>query len=149
MKVILRKDVPKLGSIGDVKQVANGYGRNFLLPCKLAELATPGRIKFWKDCEARVKKQREQGLASAQDMASKLSQMTLSFSRSVGENGRLFGSVGKSDIIKSLKASSLEVHKDFIQLDSAIKAVGDYEVEIALKPGVSAKIKVSVSARSK
>jgi len=149
MKVILRKDVLKLGSAGDVKQVKTGFGRNFLIPRGLAEMATPGAMKSWKATEEQRKKKSAKEIDAAKEIAKKLSGMSLSFNRPAGEEGKLFGSVGKSDIVKSLKASGLEIDKEAIQMPSAIKTVGDAEVEIVLKPGVSSKIKVSVSARSK
>lgn len=147
MKVILRKEVPNLGNPGDIKQVADGYGRNYLLPLGMAELATPGAVKSWKATEDTRKKRFAQETEAAKETAKKISGMSLSYSRPAGEEGRLFGSVGKSDILKSLKAAGMEIGKDSVRLPSSIKAVGDFEVEVVLKPGVSSKVKVTVTAR--
>ncbi len=149
MKIILRKDVPNLGNAGTIVQVANGYGRNFLLPRGMAQIATPGTVKSWKAGEEKRKSRTAEEEKAAVETGRKLSGMVLSYNRPVGEEGKLFGSVGKSDILKSLKASGLDIHKDSIRLSSVIKAVGDLEVEIVLKPGISSKIKVKVTARNK
>lgn len=149
MKIILRTDVPNLGNAGAITRVADGYGRNFLLPRGMAQLATPGAVKSWKAGEERRKERIAEEEKAAGEMGRKLSGMVLSYNRPVGEGGKLFGSVGKSDILKSLKASGLDIHKDSIRLLSVIKVVGDCEVEIVLRPGISSKIKVKVTARNK
>jgi len=149
MKIILRKDVPNLGNAGTIIRVADGYGRNFLLPRGMAQIATPGAVKSWEAGEEWRKTRVAEGKTAAEETARKLSGMVLSYNRPVGEGEKLFGSVGKSDILKSLKASGLDIGKDSIRLPSAIKSVGDCEVEIVLKPGISSKIKVKITARSK
>ena len=147
MRVILTADVPALGRAGEVKDVADGYAQNFLLPRKLAVVATPAVLKQWE----RGKEKRSQLLAGKQGelkgLASKINGVSLSFSRPVAAEGKLFGSVGKSDIIKSLKSCGYTVDKDALVLDQSIKHVGDHEVEVRLMPEVSAKIKVIVVAR--
>ena len=149
MKVILRKDVRNIGKIGEIKQVKDGYARNFLLPRGLVELATEGALRAWKNSEAKRSKRREQEDAGLQETTKRLAAITLSFSRPVSEEGVLFGSVAKSDIIKNLRAADIKIHKDMIKLPASIKAVGNFEVEIALKTGIAAKVKVVVSAQSK
>ena len=147
MKVILKSDVDKLGHAGDVKQVADGYARNFLIPRKLALEATPAALKWSEKGAERRAKRQEKLLSVAQDTAGKLSSVHLSFTRPVGEQGKLFGSVGKSDIAESLKASGFTIDKKTIQLSAAIKEVGDHEIEVKLAHDIAAKIKVSVVAR--
>ena len=148
MKVILKSDVEKLGRAGDIKQVATGYARNFLIPRGMALEATPAAVKWSEKGAERRQKQREKQSTAAQETAGKLGGVHLSFTRPVGEQGKLFGSVGKSDIAESLKASGFTVDKKTILLPAAIKDVGDREVEVKLAPDVSAKIKVSVVARA-
>ncbi|MBI4348427.1 MAG: 50S ribosomal protein L9 [Elusimicrobia bacterium] len=148
MKVILRSDVDKLGRAGDIKQVATGYARNFLIPRKLAQEATPTAIKWHEKGAERRAKQREKQVSQAQEIAGKLAGVHLSFSRPAGDQGKLFGSVGKSDISDSLKASGFTIDKKSIGLAAAIKEVGDHEVELKLAPEVTAKIKVSIVARA-
>ena len=147
MKVILRSDVEKLGRAGDIKQVAAGYARNFLIPRGKAMEATASVVKWFEKGAERRQKQREKQVSQAQETAGKLAGVHLSFTRQVGEQGKLFGSVGKSDIVDSLKASGFAIDKTGVVLAAAIKEVGDHEVEVKLAPEVSAKIKVSVVAR--
>ena len=148
MKVILRSDVEKLGRSGDIKQVAAGYARNFLIPRGMAMEATPSAMAWFEKRAQRRLKVREKHVSQAQEAAAKLAGVQLSFTRQVGEQGKLFGSVGKSDIADSLKASGFTIDKKGIALAAAIKEVGEHEIEVKLAPEVSAKIKVSVVARS-
>ena len=149
MKVILKKDVPNLGKCGDVKQVRDGYGRNYLLPKGVVELATEGAMKAWKNSEEKRGKRVSRENVGLQELAKKISAITLSFSRPVAEDGAMFGSVAKSDIIKNLAAADIEVHKDMIRLPASIKAVGVSEIEIALKADIVAKVKITVTAQNK
>jgi large subunit ribosomal protein L9 len=148
MKVILRSNVAKLGRAGDVKDVKDGFGRNFLLPNKLAQVATPAALKAWEQAKSRRDKAAAALLGKTKELAGKVNGVSLSFSRPAGAEGKLFGSVGKSDIVKSLKSCGFTVEKDAVVLDAAIKLVGDHEVELKLHPEVSAKVKVTVTARA-
>lgn len=147
-KVILRSDVPKLGAAGDVKSVSAGFARNYLLPRGLALPATEAALALFKKTEAKRKTALDKKLADAKALAGKLEGTALSFSRASAAEGKLFGSVGKTDIAKSLKASGFDVDRVTVQLEAPIKAVGDTEVAIQLHPQVSAKIKVTVLARA-
>ena len=149
MKVILKKDVNNIGRMGEIKQVKDGYARNFLLPRGLVEPATEGARRAWKNSEVKRSKRLDQENAGLQETASRLAAITLSFSRPVSEDGVMFGSVAKSDIIKNLQAADIRIHKGMIKLPASIKAVGNFEVEITLKMGIAAKVKVVVSAQSK
>ena len=149
MKVILKKDVANLGKTGELKTVRDGYGRNFHMPRGLAETATPGAMKAWKNSEAKRTKRVSVQTTGLVALAAKISGVTLSFSRPVSEEGTMFGSVAKSDIMKNLAAADIEVHKDMIKLPASIKAVGSFEVEIALKPEIMAKVKITVTAQTK
>ena len=149
MKVILKKDISNIGMTGEIKQVKDGYARNYLLPRGLVEPATEGALKAWKNSEARRSKRLTQENTGLTETAKRLTAITLSFSRPVSEDGIMFGSVAKSDIIKNLQAADIKIHKDMIKLPASIKAVGNFEVEIALKQNITAKVKVAVSAQSK
>ncbi|GAB4029094.1 MAG: 50S ribosomal protein L9 [Elusimicrobiota bacterium] len=148
MKVILKKDLRTLGRAGDIKQVKDGYARNYLLPRGIAELATEGAVKSWKSAEEKRKKKREQENKALSAIAEKISAITLSFTRKVNEEGQMFGSVAKSDLLKSLKAADIEINREMIDLPNSIKAVGNFEVPVYLNADVSAKIKVSVVPQS-
>lgn len=148
MKVILKTDVDKLGAAGEVRTVTDGFARNYLIPRGLVLKATPAVTRWFEKGKERREKMREQSGQEVRDLASRLTGVTLSFTRPVGDNGKLFGSVGKSDVVKSLKASGFAIDKNSVALDSAIKEVGDFEVEIRLHADAVAKIKVSILARS-
>jgi len=149
MKVILKKDVSNLGRSGEIKTVKDGYARNFLMPRGMAELATEGALRAWKNSADKRAKRVAAEDSSLKELAVRLSAITLSFSRPVSEEGVMYGSVAKSDIIKNLAAADIEIDKDMIRLPASLKAVGTFEVEIALKQDITAKIKVAVSAQSK
>ncbi|MFA6004563.1 MAG: 50S ribosomal protein L9 [Elusimicrobiota bacterium] len=147
MKVILRSTVDNLGRAGDIKDVSDGFGRNFLLPNHLAIRATAAAIREWEKCKDKRAKTVSAEISVAKTLAEKLSGVKLSFTMPASPEGKLFGSVGKTDILKSLKASGFEVDKTTLRLEAPIKAVGEHEVELRLQPEVSAKVKVAVVAR--
>lgn len=144
MKVILKQNVKNLGMTGDVVEVKPGYARNFLVPQSLAEIATPGAIKNWQLGAERRAKKIEAEIKEAQAVAAKLEGVVLAFTKTVNSDGVVFGSVNKADIFKGLSALGLEVTKDSIELNMPIKALGETEVGIYLKPTVSAKIKIKI-----
>jgi len=148
MKIILKKDVRKLGRAGDVKTVKDGYARNFLIPNKLAELATDGAVRTWEAAQEKRKKKIEQENKVLKQIAEKISALTLSFTRTVGEEGQMFGSVAKSDIVKSLKAANIDIDREAIDLPSSIKSIGNFEVNIYLNHDVSAKLKIVVTPQT-
>ncbi len=147
MKIILRRAVENIGQAGDVKEVSDGYGRNFLLPRRLALRATPAALREWEKCKDKRAKIRSTVVASAQALAEKLSAVKLSFTMPANPEGKLFGSVGKSDVLKSLKASGFSVERGVLRLEAPIKTVGEHSLELRLQPEVSAKIMVAVVAR--
>ncbi len=149
MKVILKKDVSNLGRSGEIKTVKDGYARNFLMPRGMAELATEGALRAWKNSADKRAKRVASEDSSLKELAVRLGSITLSFSRPVSEEGVMYGSVAKSDIIKNLAAADIEIDKDMIRLTASLKAVGTSEVEIVLKQDITAKIKVAISAQSK
>lgn len=147
MKVILRSNIDKVGRAGDIKEVKDGFGRNYLLPKSLAVLATAATMKEWEKGKEKRAKLAEADIKAAKGLSDKLAGVSLSFTMPAGAEGKLFGSVGKTDILKSLKASGFEVEKHAVKLDAAIKTTGEHEVELRLQPEVSTKIKVVVVAR--
>lgn len=147
--MILKKDVPNLGTIGEIKQVRSGYARNYLIPRGFAQVATEGAIAAWNASELKRNKKIEQEKESIKKLAEKISSTTISFSKPVSEDGNLFGSVAKSDILKSLKTIDIDINKESIKLPSSIKTIGNFEVEISLKYGITAKIKIIVTAQNK
>jgi len=147
VKVILCRDVPKLGAVGDVKNVAPGFARNYLVPRGLAMPATETALAAFQRAQEKRKAAVARELEEAKALAAKLSGVKLSFTRASAAEGKIFGSVGKTDIIKSLRASGFELDRGSILLDAPLRCVGEFDVAIRLKPEVCAKIQVSVLAR--
>ena len=146
MKVILRKDVKNLGTVGEIVEVKPGHARNFLLPNKLVEIATPAVIKNWELGAERRQKKIAEDLAAAQAEAAKLGGITLPYKRTVNIEGVVFGSVTKADVQKSLAELGHKITKDNIDIFTPIKKIGETEVAIYFKPTVYAKIKVNIEA---
>ena len=134
MEVILKEDVANLGHRGDVVKVADGYGRNFLLPRKLAlqaTLANKAVIEQMKEAAARRSATEK---VQAQELVAKLETVSLSFTRKSGENGQLFGSVTSADIASELAAKGFEVDRRKIQLNEPIKSLGDFTISSQAAP---------------
>lgn len=147
MKVILKQDVRALGRKGDVKEVADGYARNFLLPKGWAVEATPANMKLLEDQKQSAIRRELQDEAEAKEMAAKLNGLTLNFKVKAGDGGRLFGSVTAKDIADQIqKMIHFELDKRKLELDEAIKAVGDHPIKVHLYKGVTATIHVQVNA---
>jgi large subunit ribosomal protein L9 len=145
MEVILREDVAKLGRRGEVVKVAEGYGRNYLLPRGLALAVTTANKamieKERKANEARLAKEKSE----FQAVADRIGGLRYIAPRKVGENDQLFGSVTSGDIADFLKAKGIELDKRKVHLDDPIKKLGEHVVAIKLHPEVSANLKVLVT----
>ncbi|MBP7796047.1 MAG: 50S ribosomal protein L9 [Elusimicrobiales bacterium] len=146
MKVILKKDYIHLGREAEIKDVRDGYARNFLIPKGIAIISTDGAMKSLKTSEERRKKKLEQKKKALEEMAKKISEITLSFSKTKNEEGHMFGSVAKSDIIKALKAVNIEIDKEQIDMPSSLKEFGVSEVKINLSIDVRTSLKVNITA---
>ena len=146
MEVILKEDVANLGHRGDVVKVAEGYGRNFLLPRKLALQATTSNKAVIEQMKASAARRSASEKAGAETLAAQLDALVLSFTRKSGENGHLFGSVTSADIAHELEVKGFEVDRRKIQLVEPIKAIGETSVAIKLHREVTAHVKVTVAA---
>ncbi len=148
MEVILKEDVANLGHRGDVVKVADGYGRNFLLPRKLALQATLANKAVIEQMKAAAARRSAEEKVQAQALVAKLEPLTLSFTRKSGENGQLFGSVTTADIASELSSKGFEIDRRKVQLSEPIKSLGDFTVTIKLHREVSAHVRVQVAAES-
>jgi len=145
MEVILRQAVDKLGHAGDIVKVSAGYARNFLLPRGVAYEATPGNKKRIAQEKDRLEAAENARVAAAQEYATKLEAVSLTFSARVGDEGKLFGSVTSGDIHHQLEAQGFpEIEKRMIDLHEPIRALGVYKVPIKLHADVKPEIKVWV-----
>lgn len=148
MEVILKEDVPNLGFRGDVVKVADGYGRNYLLPRNIAMEATEANKAVIEQMKAAAARRSAGEKSQAEQLAAKLEPVELSFIRKSGEAGHLFGSVTSADIAAELAAQGIEVDRRKIQLSDPLKTVGDIVVGIRLHREVTAHIKVKVLAEA-
>jgi large subunit ribosomal protein L9 len=144
MRVILKQDVDKLGRKGDVVNVAPGYGRNFLIPRKLAIEVTASNLKMIEIERAALKKKVEVERKSFKGLIEKLNQTSLTFARRAGEKDIIFGSVSSGDIRDALVALGLDVDKKKILLDEPIKRLGNFTVPIKVYHDDRAAVKVVV-----
>ena len=145
MEVILRQAVDKLGHPGDIVMVSAGFARNFLLPRGIAYEATPGNKKRIAQEKGRLEAAETVRVSSAQELAAKLEQVSLTFSARVGEEGKLFGSVTSADIAHQLELQGFGmVEKRMIDLHDPIRALGVYKVPVKLHADVKPEIKVWV-----
>jgi large subunit ribosomal protein L9 len=145
MEIILREDVDKLGSRGDVVKVAAGYARNFLLPRKLAVAATDSNRKIVEqEKQAHLRREAKQ-VGEAQELAKLMASVTVTITRKAGENDQLFGSVTAADIADALAAQKYTVERRRIVLDEPIRTLGEHKVTIRLHREVPAEITVNVT----
>jgi large subunit ribosomal protein L9 len=148
MEVILKEDVVKLGSRGDVVKVAEGYGRNFLLPRKLAIEATTGNKKVIEQMRAAAVRRSAKEKAQADELSKQFDGLSVSFARRAGEQDQLFGSVTSSDIGDALEKKGFNVDRRKIQLHEPLKTLGEFTVPVKLHKEVTAHLKVVIEKES-
>lgn len=147
MRVILLQDVKGLGKKDSIVEVSDGYARNYLLPRKIAVEATDGIEKHVKQKKELEQKKKEKELENAKLLAKKLQEHILTIAAKTGENGKLFGSITNKEIADEIKKQlNIEIDRKKIELESPIKQVGRYEVEVKIHQGVVAKLKVVVTS---
>ena len=146
MQLVLAEDVPHLGHMGDVVTVKAGYARNYLLPRKLAVVATPRNVKQLEHQKRVIAKRAEKRLQDAQAQAERLEGISITIARRVTEEEKLYGSVTPRDIEQALHEEGLEVDYRKIEVPQAIKNLGVFNVKVHLAPEVKVEIKVWVVA---
>ena len=145
MRVILKREVRGLGRPGEIKDVADGYAQNFLLPKGLAIEATAGELKHLAQERQADKLRKDRAHADAEQLASRLASLTLVFKLKAGEQGKTFGSVTNKDVADVLKREhGIDVDRTKIQLGEPVRTLGAHNVEIRLLPDVRAKVTIAV-----
>jgi large subunit ribosomal protein L9 len=148
MKLILREDVPNLGRGGEVVDVKPGYGRNFLLPRKLAVVANPKNLRDIEHQKQVATAKAAKLKASAEAVAKRLADTPVTLKRKVGEQDKLYGSVTAMDIAEALAARGLQIDRRSIDLAEPLKTVGEFEVPVKLHHEVAGKAKVKIEAEA-
>jgi large subunit ribosomal protein L9 len=146
MEVILKEDVNKLGHRGDVVKVAAGYGRNYLLPGKLAIEATAANKAVIEQMKASAIRKSASEKGGMEELAAKLNELVLNFERKSGENDHLFGSVTSQDIAHELEAQGFKIDRRKIHLENPLRTVGEFHVPIKLHREVSAHLQVNIKS---
>ncbi|MFN0159493.1 MAG: 50S ribosomal protein L9 [Bacteroidota bacterium] len=144
MKVILRKELEKLGKTGDIVTVKDGYARNYLIPQSIAYPATDGYTRALEEDKKQAAKRQDKEVKSSQKVATELEKASITLQMKVGEDEKLFGSVTSQMIADALKENGIEIDKRLIDLEEPIKALGIYNVNVKLQHNVVAKVKVWV-----
>jgi large subunit ribosomal protein L9 len=148
MEVILKEDVPKLGSRGDVVKVAEGYGRNYLLPKKLAIEATQVNKAVIDQMKAAAVRRMHKDKAAAEALGGQLAGVVITFERRAGEHDQLFGSVTSGDVAAELERKGFNIDRRKIHLDEPIKTVGEFKVPVRLFKDVTAHVAVQVQKQA-
>ncbi len=145
MKIILLDDVAKVGRRGEVREVAEGYARNFLIPKKLALSATPGNLKNLQHIKQQQESKAQRVLGGAEAVRSQIEALVFEVVRQASEEGKLFGSVTSQDIVDFLGAHGVRIERRRVHLEEPIKALGETMVAIRLHPEVTAQLRVNVA----
>jgi len=144
MKVILQKDVKDLGKVGELVNVANGYARNFLFPRKMAVEATEKREKEYKHLQKVAEVKKKKAVAERKQVIDKLGGLTLTFKREAGETEKIFGSVTTLDLSNELEKQGHMIDKRDIEIEDAIKMLGQHKATVNLGEGLSAELTIVV-----
>jgi large subunit ribosomal protein L9 len=144
MKIILLDDVNKVGRRGEVRDVSDGYARNFLIPKKLALHATAGNMKNLQSIKNQQQAKADRVKDDAEALRARIEALTFEDRRQASEEGKLFGSVTTQDMVEFLDRNGIKVERKRLHLEEPIKSLGDTSVSIRLHPEVSATLKVSV-----
>jgi large subunit ribosomal protein L9 len=144
MQIVLLEDVPTLGRAGDTVKVSDGYGRNYLIPRKKAILATDKNIKNLEHQKRQIQQQLGNRKKDAERMAEQIEKLSCTFAKTVGESGKLFGSVTSMEIENYLKENGIDVDRKKILMEEPIKNLGMFTIPIKIHPEVTANLKVWV-----
>ncbi len=148
MDIILLEDMGKLGKLGDTVSVKSGFARNFLVPQGKAVRATKDNLAMFEERRTELEKAAKEVLKAAEARAAKLTDLTVTISRLAGDEGKLFGSVGTSDIAEAISAAAeVEVIKREVMMpDGALRSVGEYDMEVSLHTDINVTIKVVIES---
>jgi large subunit ribosomal protein L9 len=147
VKVILTTDVPKLGKSGEMKNVADGYATNFLIPQKLAVPAAGGAYRAWQHDIASREDKRKREREEAEIAAQRISSTTLTMGVKVGEGGKLYGSITAKDIADALGRRGITIDRHKIDLEEPLKMLGTYKVAVKVFPGMTPEVTIAVEPK--
>ncbi len=143
-EVILMKDIDGLGEEGDIRKVAPGYARNYLLPFKFAAIKNQAALKKLEANREEINQRKTKKLEASNTIHEKVNGLEISFQVNAGESGKLFGSIAQVDILNAITEKGFEIDKNQVLLPKPIKSIGEYDVSVRFYGGLIAKIKVKV-----
>jgi len=145
MEIILLEKIDRLGKLGDVVNVKNGFARNFLLPFGKAKIANEANVKELEERRAELEAKEAETLSVAEALKAKLDDMLVSITSKSGTEGKLFGSVGNADIAEAIVAAGVDIEKKMVRLPTGpIRNAGEYEIDLHLHTDVNAQIKLTI-----
>ena len=148
MKVILKEDIEKLGSRGELVDVKDGFGRNYLIPQGKALLATQGAIKAYEEEQKRESEKQQLDIEKAQELANQLSNTSITIPVKAGEDGKLFGTVTNIHVADALKEKGFDLDRRKIKINEDVNALGEYSATVDVGPEISANVKLWVVNQS-
>ncbi len=144
MKVILTTNLKKLGKVGDSVKVKDGYARNYLLPKKMALRENKKNLEYYENIKEEIKKNEEQKKEEANNLLSKIKKLNISFTKEADENGQLYGSISKREILNYFSENDIKMHSDDLKIEKPIRNIGGHEIEVNPYTDLKELIKITV-----
>ena len=144
MKVILTTNIKKLGKIGDLVDVKDGYARNFLFPKNMALRENKKNLEYYENIKEDIKKNEEQKKEEANNLLSKIKKLNISFTKEADENGQLYGSISKREILNYFSENNIKMHSDDLKIEKPIRNIGEHEIEVNPYTDLKELIKITV-----
>ena len=144
MKVILTTNLKKLGKVGDSVKVKDGYARNYLLPKKMALRENKKNLEYYENIKEEIKKNEEQKKEEASNLLSKIKKLNISFTKEADENGQLYGSISKREILNYFSENDIKMHSDDLKIEKPIRNIGEHKIEVNPYTDLKELIKITV-----
>ena len=145
MKVILTTNIKKLGKIGDLVEVRNGYARNFLFPNNMALRDSKKNVEYYNNIKEDIKNKEEKKLEEAKNIIEKIKNLNVEFSKEADEKDQLYGSISKKEILDQFKENEIFIHSDDIEMKNPIRTLGEHEISVSPYLNISHTIKIKVN----
>ena len=145
MKVILTTNIKKLGKIGDLVEVKNGYARNFLFPNNMALRDSKKNLEYYNNIKEEIKNKEEKKLEEAKSIIEKIKNINVEFSKEADEKDQLYGSISKKEILDQLKENKIFIHSDDIEMKNPIRTLGEHEISISPYLNITHTLKIKVN----
>ena len=145
MKVILTTNIKKLGKIGDLVEVRNGYARNFLFPNNMALRDSKKNVEYYNNIKEEIKNKEEKKLEEAKNIIEKIKNLNVEFSKEADEKDQLYGSISKKEILDQFKENEIFIHSDDIEMKNPIRTLGEHEISVSPYLNITHTIKIKVN----